>query len=61
MDVAIERVAPLLPMLGVAPAGLMRGDISLGALLEGDRPGFLDQLGAALLAPMLQRINFLGT
>src|SRR6516225_2372941 len=52
MDVAIERVAPLLPMFRIAPAGLMRGDISLGALPEGNRPGFLDQLGTALLAPM---------
>src|SRR6516165_10895020 len=58
MDVAIKRVAPLLPMLGIAPAGFMRGDVSLGALLEGDRPGLLDQLGAALLTPMLQRIDF---
>src|SRR6516225_3018715 len=58
MDIAIKRIAPLLPMLGIAPAGLMRRDVSFGALLEGDRPGLLDQLGATLFTPMLQRIDF---
>src|SRR5262249_7713191 len=49
IDVGFKRIAPLLPMLWIAPAGLMRGDVSLGALLKGDYPGLLDELGAALL------------
>jgi hypothetical protein len=36
-----ERVAPLLPVLGVAPAGLMSGDKGFGALLERHRLGRL--------------------
>src|SRR6516165_2690059 len=38
IDIRLERVAPLLPMLRIAPAGFVRSDVSLGTLLEGDCP-----------------------
>ena len=58
MGVAIKRVAPLLPMLRIAPAGFVRSDVSLGTLLEGDSPRLFDQLGGALRATVLEWIYF---
>ena len=52
-----ERVAPLLPVLGVAPAGLMRGDKGFGALLERHRLGRLDDRGHAGSFSRFDRIN----
>ena len=43
IDVGGERVAPLLPVLVIAPAILIRGDISLSDGLEGDS-GYLCRL-----------------
>ena len=45
-------------MLRIAPAGFVRGNVSLGALLEGDSPRLFDQLGGALRATVLEWIYF---
>src|SRR6516165_6148452 len=47
-DVGIKRVAPLLPVLGVAPAVSMGSDISFGAIVEGNGLGIFDTSGSAL-------------
>lgn len=50
---------PLVGMFTVLPAGLVGGDVGLGALLEGDGLSRFDGPGLLLLEALLQRIEVL--
>lgn len=57
IGVGRKRVAPLLPVFGVSPPGLMRGDVALCGLLERHRRRLLGPECAACLATLLYRVN----
>src|SRR3984893_5836891 len=54
--VAGQRVAPLVPMLRVPPAGVVGGDVGGGAGVEGHRLGSLQLLLAPLSTAGLDRV-----
>ena len=57
IDVGIEGRRPLRGVLGVAPAGLVRIDVLLGASGEAHRPGRVEHGRGTTSATPLQRIN----
>ena len=57
--VGVERVGPLIAMLGILPARLVRQDVRLGALVEGHHLGVGQRSGDLVLLFGRQRIDAL--
>ena len=60
IGVSFQRIAPLLPVLGVAPSGFMRGNEPLTHLLEGHELGGLNRGSGLQLAAVLARVDPFG-
>src|ERR1700730_19283868 len=52
-----QRVDPLVPVLGVAPGGLMRGNVALRCLLKRDRLGCLQSTALATRFAFLNGVD----
>ena len=57
VDVGFQGIAPLVAVLGVAPACLVRPDVGLGRSLEGDLLGRLDPLSGPLAVAGADGVN----